>query len=84
VAVILVFSSQTEVLNAEDVLEAAGLDFSLIPVPKAINPNCGLALRLQDEAEEAARLALRRAGLAIAASYKWVGASPGSGQPTGV
>jgi hypothetical protein len=67
---ILVFASQTEVLNAEDVLEAAGLDFDLTPVPKAVNPNCGLALSIPGETAEAVSLALSRAGLTPAASYQ--------------
>ena len=67
--IILVFSSNTEVLNAEDLLEAAGLDFELIPVPKTVNPNCGLALSVREEAVTAISLALNQAGLAAAAVY---------------
>lgn len=46
-AIILVFASNTEVLNAEDLLEEAELPFELVPVPKEVNPNCGLAISLQ-------------------------------------
>jgi hypothetical protein len=42
--VILVFSSNTRILAAEELLEERGLPFRLVPVPKEVNPNCGLAL----------------------------------------
>ena len=47
--IILVFSSNTMILNAEDLLEERDLPFVLVPVPKEVNPNCGLAISLQEE-----------------------------------
>ncbi len=46
--IILVFASNTEVLNVEDLLEEAELPFELLPVPKEVNPNCGLAIGFKE------------------------------------
>ncbi|GHV58450.1 hypothetical protein FACS189460_5980 [Deltaproteobacteria bacterium] len=67
--IILVFSSTTEVLNVEDLLEAGGLAFELVPVPKEVNPNCGLAISFRPESALAIDRALARAGLAATAAY---------------
>ncbi len=67
--IILVFSSTTEVLNAEDCLEAAALDFKLVPVPKEVNPNCGLALSFTAEAGPPVCTALTRGGFRPTAIY---------------
>ncbi|MCL2029677.1 MAG: DUF3343 domain-containing protein [Deltaproteobacteria bacterium] len=67
---VLVFASTTEVLNAEDRLEAEDFNFVLIPVPKEVNPNCGLALSIPEEAAPEISQALARAGLNPLAVYK--------------
>jgi hypothetical protein len=67
---VLVFASTTEVLNAEDRLEAEGFNFRLIPVPKEINPNCGLALSFSEEVAQAVNRALAAAGLDPLAVYR--------------
>jgi hypothetical protein len=63
VELVLVFASNTEVLNAEDRLEAGNFKFALIPVPKEVNPNCGLALSISGENASAINQALAQAGL---------------------
>ena len=67
---VLVFASTTEVLNAEDRLEAEGFNFSLIPVPKEINPNCGLALSFSEKIAPDINRALAAAGFAPQAAYR--------------
>lgn len=67
--IVLVFPSTTTVLNAEDLLEEDGLAFELIPVPKAVNPNCGLAISFDDQARPEVMRALNRAGLRPSAAY---------------
>jgi len=67
---VLVFASTTEVLNAEDRLEAENFEFVLIPVPKEVNPNCGLALCIPEESAPAIDQALARAGLSPVAVYR--------------
>ena len=67
---VLVFASTTEVLNAEDRLEAGNFNFSLIPVPKEVNPNCGLALSFPEELAPDIERALAEAGLGPLAVYR--------------
>jgi hypothetical protein len=70
---VLVFASTTEVLNAEDRLEAGDFNFALIPVPKEVNPNCGLALSFPEEIAPDIDRALARAGLGPVAVYRRLG-----------
>ena len=67
---VLVFASTTEVLNAEDRLETEDFDFALIPVPKEVNPNCGLALSISEETGPDIGRALAQAGLSPLAVYR--------------
>ena len=67
---VLVFASTTEVLNAEDRLEAGNYNFSLIPVPKEVNPNCGLALSIPEEKATDIERALAEVGLGPQAVYR--------------
>jgi hypothetical protein len=67
---VLVFASTTEVLNAEDRLEAGDFDFALIPVPKEVNPNCGLALSFTEKIFPDIDRALAEAGLEPIAIYR--------------
>lgn len=73
VEVILVFASNTEVLNVEDCLDEAGLLFELVPVPKEVNPNCGLAIsfKMRDRREIMAELG--EAGFKPTAIYQRAG-----------
>ncbi len=68
--IILVFASNTMVLNAEDWLDEAGLPFELIPVPKEVNPNCGLAISFKEEDGPMIMAALSRAGLKPETVYR--------------
>jgi hypothetical protein len=61
--IILVFSSNTRILEAEELLEELELPFELVPVPKEVNPNCGLALSLDERDRDLVMPALGRAGL---------------------
>ena len=67
--IILVFASNTEVLNAEDCLEEADLPFELVPVPKEVNPNCGLAISFAPTDESNIMAALAEGGLTPQAAY---------------
>jgi hypothetical protein len=69
-AIILIFPSINQVLNAEDLLEEQGLPFDLIPVPKEVNPNCGLAISLEAADLERILAALAAAGLKTSAAYR--------------
>ena len=67
--IILVFASNTEVLNVEDLLEEMDLPFELVPVPKEVNPNCGLAISFLKENRESIFEALAEGGFKPQASY---------------
>lgn len=66
---ILVFASTTEVLNVEGHLEDLDLPFELVPVPKAVNPNCGLAISFAERARPEIMAALGEGGFMPTASY---------------
>ncbi len=68
--IILVFASNTAVLNAEDLLDELELPFELIPVPKEVNPNCGLAISFKEEDGESVMAALRQAKLSPETAYR--------------
>ena len=67
--IILVFASNTEVLNVEDCLEEMDLAFELVPVPKEVNANCGLAISFKEEGETEIKTVLAGAGFSPLASY---------------
>jgi len=46
---ILVFQSIHQVLRVEKLMESAGFRFELIPVPKEVNPECGLAIEIDPD-----------------------------------
>lgn len=68
--IICIFPSNTLLLNAEDVLEEAKLYYELIPVPKQVYSNCGLALSIQEVFFNEAMLLLKGAGLEPGVIYK--------------
>jgi len=55
---LLVFRSIHDVLAAERALKTAGIQPDLVPVPREINPNCGMAITIASQAAEAAAAVL--------------------------
>lgn len=53
-----VFNSAHRVMKAEDILKKLGLPVLLIPAPRALATDCGLALRFGDESNDAIMEAL--------------------------
>ena len=53
-------------LRGEKILQQAGLTVKLIPVPRELSSDCGIALRFLWEEREAVEEALDAAGLEIA------------------
>ncbi|MDY6852158.1 MAG: DUF3343 domain-containing protein [Thermodesulfobacteriota bacterium] len=68
--VIFILPSIHHVLRGEKVLEKAGLSFDLIPVPKEVNPDCGMALETDPALADKIKKTLVRAGLEIEAVYR--------------
>ena len=47
-----VFNSTHRVLKAESLLKSSGLPIMLIPAPRAVQADCGLAIRFDEEHQE--------------------------------
>ncbi len=58
-----VFNSAHRVMKAEGVLKALGLPVLLIPAPRQLQTDCGLALRFSEDAREKIMQALEQEGL---------------------
>lgn len=61
-AVILVHST-SHAISAERVLRRAGLDAKLVPTPRHLSSDCGMAVRIPAASETAGRQALEGAGV---------------------
>ncbi len=46
---IITFQSTHQVLKTEKILQKEGVDFDIIPVPKQISADCGMAIRIEME-----------------------------------
>lgn len=66
---VYILASIHGVLKAEQILERAAVPFELIPVPKEVNPDCGLAIEVSLENADAARRAVEQAGLTVEQTY---------------
>lgn len=62
--VFLVYST-SHALRAERVLEEAGIDCKLIPVPRQLSSDCGVCVRVRTVDRAVTREAVDRAGLEI-------------------
>ena len=60
---VAIFHSIHRVLKAEKILKQAEVDFLLIPVPRQLTSDCGLALRFSPETKETLLGILADAGL---------------------
>jgi hypothetical protein len=58
---ILIFRGTHQVLSAEKHLKKAGVPMRLIPAPKWITSDCGLAIRIREEDRDRARAVLSSA-----------------------
>jgi len=45
---ILIFEGTHQVMKAEKILKGAGIVMRLIPVPRSLTSDCGLAIRVDD------------------------------------
>lgn len=58
-----VFNSAHRVMKAEGILKALGLPILLIPAPRKLLTDCGLAIRFSEETRSEVMAALEQAGL---------------------
>ena len=67
---VAIFHSIHRVLKAEKILKQAEVDFLLIPVPRQLTSDCGLALRFSPETKEALLRILEAADLPPVEMYQ--------------
>jgi len=67
---VAIFHSIHRVLKAEKILKQAGVDFLLIPVPRQLTSDCGLALRCSPEVRAELLKTLADADLTPAEIYQ--------------
>ncbi|MFA7405543.1 MAG: DUF3343 domain-containing protein [Pelobacteraceae bacterium] len=65
-----VFNSAHRVMKAESVLKRCGLAILLIPAPRALSTDCGLAIRYDSDLYDAVLQALTSEKLLPAAIYR--------------
>lgn len=66
---ILIFRGIHRVMRAEKALKAAGLDVRLLPVPRQLSSDCGLALAFRVTERERVNEELEAAGCPAAGVY---------------
>ncbi len=69
---IITFFSSQHAIQAETVLKRAGLAVELIPGPKDISPNCGVALKCGRGDLATAEALLREGGVRYEAGHSYV------------
>jgi selenide, water dikinase len=63
--VFLIFTSTRAVIKAEECLRSNGVDCQVVPVPKEISSECGMALSLDEETRMRAESLVRELGLEV-------------------
>lgn len=67
---VAIFHSIHRVMKAEKLLKLVGLDILLIPVPRQLSSDCGLAIRFTSDLAEAVLAVLRREELLPTELYR--------------
>lgn len=65
-----VFNSAHRVMKAENILKKCGLDILLIPAPRALSADCGLAIRFSNNIFERVLQALSSENLLASVIYR--------------
>jgi len=66
---VFLFESVHRVMGAEKILKERGIQVDLIPVPREISTDCGVAVELSKESEEKALLILEENKMSMTACY---------------
>ena len=66
---VFLFESVHRVMKAEKILKEKGIEVDLIPVPREISSDCGVAVELTKESEEKALLILRENKISMTECY---------------
>lgn len=68
---VVVYETSTAAYASERVLQRAGLEAKVIPVPRSLSTDCCLGLRIRWDDREQAQELLRAAGIAFVAVFEW-------------
>jgi hypothetical protein len=68
--IVAIFNNVHRVMKAEKLLKEKRLDMLLIPAPRALKSDCGLAIRYKEEDRAAIERELREAGMAPEEMYR--------------
>ena len=66
---VFIFESVHRVMKAEKLLKGKGIKIDLIPVPREISSDCGVAIELSGDSEAEALLILRENRISIVDCY---------------
>jgi hypothetical protein len=66
---VMLFGSIHQVMRVEKILKGKGVEIDLIPVPREISSDCGVAIELLSEAKEEALHLLAERGISISGCY---------------
>jgi len=66
---VLIFSSIHQVMRAEKLLKGKGIEIDLIPVPREISSDCGVAVELSADSEAESLFILRENRISVVESY---------------
>lgn len=69
---VALFDTTSAALRAEKLLTGKGLPFKLIPTPRQISSDCGIALRFETQDRERVEALLREGSLEIAAIHELI------------
>ncbi len=67
---IVIFETTSLAMQAESVTEKAGIQVKLVPTPRELSSNCGIALRFNWEDSEKVREVLDEANVETAGIHK--------------
>ena len=65
----ILFPSTNHTLRGEKVLQRAGVQARIIPVPRHLSSDCGISIRIAVNQEERARTAMNEASLEFRGIY---------------
>ena len=70
---VLLFASIHDVMAAENALQGSGLWCDMIPTPRELSSNCGMAIQLRDADWPVASELLAHRPVKLRGAYRWDG-----------
>ncbi len=60
---VFIFESTRSVITAEKTVRNAGIECTVIPVPRSVSPLCGMALQINDKDELHVKMIIAESGI---------------------